>query len=102
MLFRSLPLSVRERASAAVSHLLGRERSARENPVGIRQLEEGGCRIVCRVEDGVRTLMEVSLLLPDRAQAEQARDAFQAGPARVYRGVLSLLMGGNDENPAQQ
>jgi len=89
----ALPRFARERAARAASRLLRRARNGRENSVEIRRLEGGDHHIICRVGDGERELMEMTLRLPDRMQAELVRDTFLADPARVYGGILSLFMG---------
>ena len=65
-------------------------RTDRENKVDITP-EGNGFSVKCRVLDGDRSLLEITLWVPDKAQAEAVKKAFFADPLKVYGGVIALL-----------
>ena len=87
-----LPISVREKAVHAAMKLMTRIKLERENQVEINKTADG-FTVVCHVSDGKRELMQVSLLVADRIQAEVIREDFLRDPGRVYAGVLALQTG---------
>ena len=55
---------------------------------------EKGWQVRCHISGGGSLdLMEVSLYVPDRAQAQLAEERFYQNPDRVYRLVLAALTG---------
>ena len=86
----ALPLSIREKAMAAVIQLLARTRREKENLVEIKETTQG-CNVVCHVSGGELELMEFSLYVPDRHQAEIVKRNFQAAPQNVYQLLLALV-----------
>lgn len=88
----TLPLSVRDKAREAALMLLAQAQVRRENRVDIVECEKG-FRVSCHVSGGDMELMEVSLYVPDRAQAEMVRQNFYRDPEGVYRLLLSFFTG---------
>ncbi|AVQ94809.1 DUF4364 family protein [Ethanoligenens harbinense] len=95
MFERRLPLSVREKAVRAGVRLLARQKRDAENKVEITP-SGAGFAVRCTVLDGEDTLLSISLLVPDRAQAEAVRQQFLHDPATVYRGAVALMTGDID------
>ena len=72
--------------------LMTRIKLEQENQVEINKTSDG-FTVVCHVSDGKRELMQLSLLVADRIQAEVIREDFLRDPGRVYAGVLALQTG---------
>lgn len=87
-----LPLAVRDKALEAAVSLLARARAKRENRVEIQDLENG-CRVRCAISGGSSDLMELSLYVPDRAQARVIEEHFYEDPQGVYQLLLAALTG---------
>lgn len=87
-----LPLAVRDKALEAAVSLLARARAKRENRVEIQDLENG-CRVRCVISGGSSDLMELSLYVPDRAQARVIEEHFYEDPQGVYQLLLAVLTG---------
>lgn len=85
-----LPLTVKEKAARAAVTALTKLRTDRENKVDITP-EGNGFSVKCRVLDGDRSLLEITLWVPDKAQAEAVKKSFFADPLKVYGGVIALL-----------
>ena len=100
MFERRLPLTIRERAVNAAIRLLAQIKRDSENRVEISEEISGGFSVTCSVLDMGDTLMEVKLLVTDRAQAESVKKQFQGIPEVIYKGVLALMTG--DINTATQ
>ncbi len=88
----TLPLSVRDKALEAALVLLSQARVQRENRVEITEGEKG-FKVSCHISGGDMDLMEVSLYVPDRPQAELVRQNFYKDPEGAYRLLLSFLTG---------
>jgi hypothetical protein len=93
MFERRLPLTIRERAVNAAVRLLARIKRESENRVEIAEEDSGGFGVTCSVLDMGDTLMQVKLLVTDRAQAEAIKRQFQSCPEIIYKGVLALMTG---------
>lgn len=88
-----VPYTLRERSVKCALQLLRRRDIEKENKVDIRPLDEGGYAVTCSVMDGERSLMDVTLRVVDRWQAEQVKERFLADPALLYRSNLAVLTG---------
>ena len=88
----NLPLSIRERSVESAKEILQRRRIEKENLVSITKTEDG-FKIHMRVTDIGTDLMELSLFMPTREQAQAVKDRFLQDPAGTYTGVLSALAG---------
>ena len=89
---RTVPKSVRDKAVKAAIKLLARidrDRTAKANitPCG------DGFNIELRMVDVDSDLMNLSVFLPEKTQAESVRREFLNDPALIYKGVLALLTG---------
>jgi len=89
---RDLPRSVREKAVKTALRMLTRERNERENRVSISS-GENGISVTCTVLDGEAELMKLSLLVGDKLQADQVKNAFYDQPGLLYAAVISTLTG---------
>ncbi len=87
-----LPPSVRRKALGAAVALLDRAKRERENTVEIGPTEHG-FRVTCHISGGKEDLMDFSLYVPDRMQADLVKENFQRSPGTVYRMLLALVTG---------
>lgn len=95
MFERRLPFSVREKAVNTALRLLARQKREAENKVEITAAGNG-YTIRCNVLDGADTLLSISLLVPDLAQAEAVKRQFLRDPTAVYRTTVALMTGDID------
>lgn len=90
---KTLPFTVREKAVKAGVKLLARQKRDQENKVTITT-DENGCTLSIKMLlNSENDLLNLSLLLPDRAQAETMKTQFLSDPELFYKGVLALLTG---------
>lgn len=93
--YKTIPRAVREKAIAALSQCVLRERFAKENHAEI--IETGdGFRLELALSDVGNDLMRLSLYAPTREVCETMTKKFIADPTVLYRAVLSVLMGPKD------
>lgn len=88
---RDLPRTVREKAVKSAIKFLTLERNERENDVKIETVDDG-YTISFTMKDRDTVLMELSMFVGDRDQAEKLKDNFIEDPARVYSSILASLM----------
>ena len=88
----TLPLSVRDKALEAAFTLLAQAKAQRENRVDLTKTKRG-YQITCHISDGEMDLMDISLYVPDKAQAKMVRERFYRDPEGVYKLVLASLTG---------
>ena len=88
-----IPKTVRESAVKSLVHFLTRERNARENEVEITRLPDGGYNVTFKLMDRESPMMELTMYVADRDQAEILRNNFVDDPAKVYSAVLAALLG---------
>lgn len=88
---KDLPRTVREKAVKSAIKFLTLERNERENDVKIVPVD-GGYTISFTMKDRDTTLMELSMFVGDRDQAEKLKSNFIEDPARVYSSILASLM----------
>ena len=86
-----VPKSVREKAVKSAVRFLTLERNERENNVKIDAVE-GGFEISFSLMDKGTTLMQLSMFVPDREQAEKLKENFLSDPVKVYSSILASLM----------
>ncbi len=89
---KMVPKSVRDKAVKAAIRLLARidrDQSVKTDitPCG------NGFNVQLRLLDGDADLMEMTVFLPEKNQAESVCKEFLGDPALVYKGVLALLTG---------
>ena len=92
LLYRSLPLSVKEKAIKASIRIMSKIRREAENSCEITETENG-FKATCRIMDRTDELMSVSVLLADKMQAESIKNQFMKDPEIIYKGMLALLTG---------
>ena len=91
-LLSDLPAAVEERSVAAAKNVIQKRRLEKENLVSITKTEDG-YKIHMRVTDIGTDLMELSLFMPTREQANAVKKRFLEDPAKTYSEVLSALAG---------
>lgn len=97
-LYRSLPLSVREKALAVGLQIVSRKKSERQNSVEL--LENGnGYLVKCNIMDGERVMMSTALYVPNEEYAKVVRERFLNEPEKLYRLVLNQL---TDAQPVEE
>lgn len=88
---KDLPKTVREKAVKSAIRFITLERNERENEVKISPVD-GGYTISFTMRDRETVLMELSMFVGDRDQAEKLKENFVEDPARVYSSILASLM----------
>jgi hypothetical protein len=86
----TLPLSVRNKAVSSAMSFLAAVKTSSENNVEINKTENG-FNVVCHISDGINDLLEISLYVPDKLQAEMVKDNFHKDPEHIYKIILSNL-----------
>ena len=93
---KDLPKTVREKAVKSALRLMTLEKNERENDVKIEPCDDGYTISFSMrdnsVADKSTALMELSMFVPDSAQAEKLKKNFIEDPARVYSTILASLM----------
>ncbi len=87
-----IPYTLRERSVKAALQLLKRRRIEQDNKVDIVKTD-GGYEVTCRVMDGERCLLQVTLPVTDEWQAALVKEQFLEDPALLYRSNLAVLTG---------
>lgn len=90
--YKTVALSVREKAVDALSQCVLQDRFAKENRTEIVETEDG-FRLELSLNDVGNDLMTLSLYAPSREICETMRKRFLTDPTKLYRLVLSSLMG---------
>ena len=90
---KTLPFTVKEKAVRAGIKLLARQKRDRENKVEIVPCENGCTLNIKMLLDQNNDLLNLSMLLPDRAQAQVMKEQFLSDPELFYKGILALLTG---------
>ena len=86
-----LPLSVRDKALASADEMVIQKRDREQNKVTITQVEDG-YDISIRMLDIGSDLLRLTLYVPDRETADRVSEKFYKDPAKLYSGVLDLLL----------
>lgn len=92
LLLTDLPRSVREQAVQAAVLAQQYARKAAENQALVRHTRDGW-QLDCRIQELDREVFSLSLLMPDQATAEAARDAFIHKGADFYKILLAMFSG---------
>lgn len=90
--YKTVARSVREKAVDVLSQCVLQDRFARENRTEIVETEDG-FRLELSLNDVGNDLMTISLYAPSREICETMKKRFLTDPTRLYRLVLSDLMG---------
>lgn len=90
--YKSIPLSVREKAVKQLHSILIRERRERENHVEIIKVSDG-YKIILNIKDVGSDLLSVSLFVPTMSECEKIKERFLNDPAKLYQGMIALLTG---------
>ena len=94
-LHAELPITIRQKAVAAVCRLQQRKKTQSENPVIISEAENGGYNVTLKINDRIRDLMTLTLFVPDKKEADNVRDCFYDDPERLYSVILAAVIGDN-------
>lgn len=87
----SLPLSLKDRVVETAIRLLSRRKLERENQVEITPYQNG-FRLHCVMHETDFDLMDFSLYLPDRQQAELLGKRFLQDPVRFYSRLIGMIL----------
>lgn len=90
--YKTVALSAREKAVDALSQCVLQDRFAKENHTEIVETDDG-FRLELSLNDVGNDLMTLSLYAPSREICETMRKRFLTDPTKLYRLVLSSLMG---------
>lgn len=91
----SLPPLIKKRALKAALAVLSKIEIQQSNSAEIQQTESG-YNVVLTVKDFDKPLMSLNIAVPDKMQAEEAKELFMADPINFYAGVIALLTGDAD------
>ena len=89
---KDLPRSVRERAVRVAQGILTRQRREKEILSDIQRVEDG-YRLTLRLTDIGSDLLDIGIFLPNEETCRQVRQRFLDDPMEIYKGILSLLTG---------
>lgn len=95
LLLTDLPRSIREQAVQAAVLAQQWARKAAENKAVVLPAS-GGFQLDCRIQELGQDVFHLSILLPDRATAESAKEAFIEKGADFYKVMLAALSGSNE------
>ena len=87
----SLPYSVRMHCDENLLRVNDALRREAQIQADVQDREDGTCTLLLRFSDGASPLLELSLLVPDRAMALSMAQVFRNDPASICHGVISLL-----------
>lgn len=91
----SLPISIRDKAIKAAFSLLSKIQRETENNVSIDK-SENGYNLKCNISGGDIDLFSFSLYVPDKLQADLAKENFLKNPRIIYECMIALLTGDKD------
>ena len=91
----TLPISVREKAVKAALELLAKAKRETDNQVTIAETEKGHF-VTCNISGGEVNLMSLTVLVPEKMQAELVKTNFQNAPEKIYTSLLALLTKNTD------
>lgn len=89
----NLSLSIRQKAVNSIITLMEKRKIENENPVTIRQAENGGYNVNFRITDGMRDLMSLTLFVPTISEANAVKANFHQNPERLYSIMLAAVIG---------
>ena len=92
LLLTDLPRSIREQAVQAAVLAQQWARKAAENKAMVLPAE-GGYLLDCRIQELGQDVFHLSILMPDKATAESAKEAFIEKGAEFYKVMLAALSG---------
>ena len=87
----SLPYSVRMHCDENLVKANDALRREAQVQSFVQDREDGTCTLTLHFSDSASPLLNLSLLVPDRAMALSMAEHFQADPASIYHGVIALL-----------
>lgn len=88
-----IPKSVKEKAIRSAVKMLTIAKNERENNIDIIPADSGsGFYVSFTMEDETDIMMQLSVYVADREQAEMLKKNFLTDPTRVYSTILSSLM----------
>jgi len=86
----SLPISIRDKAIKAALSLLSKIQRETENKVSIDK-NKNGYNLKCNISGGNSDLLSFSLYVPDKMQANFAKENFLKNPTLIYECILAIL-----------
>lgn len=87
----SLPYSVRMHCDENLVKANDALRREAQVQSFVQDREDGTCTLTLHFSDSASPLLNLSLLVPDRAMALSMAETFRADPASIYHGVIALL-----------
>lgn len=97
---KDAPLSYREKALAYAAIEMSKLRMEIGVEARVSKLEKGQEEYICDISltDETLPLLKLSLYSPNKLQAEMMAERFRKNPLNVYRKILQILTGTDDEN----
>lgn len=90
---QDLPRTVLENTLEELTRFEKLKRHEKDTRVTIEDRDDGGCNITCTTFSGDLEMMSVSLYVPSRRYALEAKERFLDDPARIYKYLLSYFTG---------
>lgn len=87
---RSLPLTVREKSVNSALQIQKKARLRSQNKAEIEKTKDGYI-VTCLMKDIGSDLLQLSLFVPTKEQAERVKERFLDDPEILYRSVLDSL-----------
>lgn len=87
----SLPYSVRMHCDENLVKANDALRREAQVQSFVQDREDGTCTLTLHFSDSASPLLNLSLLVPDRAMALSMAETFRNNPANIYHGLISLL-----------
>ncbi len=87
---------IRQKALKAVKDQAELRINEKENPVRIEKADDGGYYVTVCITDGTRDLMSLTLLVPERNDAETVKKNFYKNPEKVYSMIIAATIQDKD------
>lgn len=91
-LYRSVPLTIRERGVEIAREAVSRRNNEHDNKVFIER-DEKGVTVTCKIMDNDLELASVKLLVPDMITANTVKENFLSDPLTVIMKITETLTG---------
>lgn len=95
-LSQELSSFVKEKAMKAFKDQAEQRINEKENPVRIEKADDGGYYVTVCITDGTRDLMSLTLLVPERSDAEAVKKNFYKNPQKVYSIIIAAMVQDKD------
>lgn len=88
-----LVASMKRQLMRSATRLLAFNSTGKAVKATVEPLPNGGCHLICGVEDHQHRLLEVKLFLDNQEEGELFAKRFDERAEHIYRGILALISG---------